>query len=107
VTPPLKSDLVWIIAETIGVDPPRMSTGSTVPKEIFLLVNDSLGLGLDPRMTKPEMAKSIVELSGCAWPATAESRGGTVTADGLRAVLRAVQFFTGVPIKAQETNLLE
>jgi len=102
VTPTLKSDLVWAIAETIGVDTPHMSTGSTEPKEIFLLVNDSLGLGLDTKMTKPEIARAIVELSGCTWPATAESRGGTVTADGLRAVLHAVQFFVGVPITYED-----
>jgi len=90
----LKIDLIWEIANSLGAEPPRMSTGSTEPKEIFLLVNDSLGLGLSTDLTKPEMAKGIVELAGLTWPATAESRGGTVTTDGLRQVLRAVQFFT-------------
>ena len=72
-----------------------MSTGSTEPKEIFLLVNDVLGLGLSETLTKPELARAITEAAGLNWSATAESRGGTVTADGLSHVLRAVQFFTG------------
>lgn len=91
---PIKVDLVWSIAQAIGVEPPRMSTGSTEPKEIFLLVNDTLALGLSTKLTKPEMAKGIVELAGFSWPITAESRGGTVTAEGLLQVLRAVEFFT-------------
>lgn len=91
---PIKVDLVWSIAEAIGVDAPRMSTGSTEPKAIFLLVNEGLGLGLSTKLTKPELARGIVELAGFTWPAAAESRGGTVTAEGLLQVLRAVEFLT-------------
>lgn len=91
---PAKEELVKAIAIGLGVDPPRMSTGSTEPKAIFLLVNEVLGLRLSTKLTKPELARCIVELSGSTWLTTAESRGGTVTAEGLNQVLKAVEFFT-------------
>jgi hypothetical protein len=94
---PQKAQVVGEIAELLQVTPPRMSTGSTEPKEIFLLVNDRLGLGISDRATKPDMARAIVEASGEAWSPTFESRGGTVTLDGLLAVLGAVKFFLGRP----------
>lgn len=90
-----KADFVWTIATRLGVEPPKMSTGSTEPREIFDLVNEQLGLGIDPRLTKPEMARHIVESSGSSWHADYESRGGTVTKAGLRAVLNAVQHYVG------------
>jgi hypothetical protein len=90
-----KAQLVDTIAAELGVETPRMSTGSTEPKEIFLLVNDVLGLGLSSRLTKPELARAIVEASGEVWTATCESRGGTVTAEGIHKVLQAVRFFAG------------
>ena len=90
-----KADVVRDIAEALGVEAPPMSTGSTEPKTIFLLVNEALGLGIPVRKTKPEMARAIVEASGEAWGASHESRGGTVTLEGLQAVRRAVQFFSG------------
>ena len=89
-----KEELVNEIAKHLGVDAPRVSTGSTATKEIFLLVNEVLGLGLDESLTKPELAERICAASGLSWPATAESAGGTVTVDGLEQVLNAVRFFT-------------
>ena len=88
-----KGDIVVEIARQIHVDPPRMSTGSTEPREIFVLVNDRLGLGADPSLGKPELARSIVEASGAAWHPDFESRGATVTKRGLLAVLTAVEYF--------------
>lgn len=90
-----KGDVVRDIADALGVEAPPMSTGSTEPKAIFLLVNETLGLGISPRKTKPELARSIVEASGEAWGASYESRGGTVTLEGLLAVRQAVRFFSG------------
>ena len=90
-----KADVVRDIADAIGIDAPPMSTGSTEPKTIFLLVNDALGLGISPRKTKPELARAIVEASGEVWGASHESRGGTVTMGGLLAVRQAVRFFSG------------
>lgn len=90
----VKADLVAAIAGALGVPTPRMSTGSTEPREIFELVNDAFGLGLSG--TKPELARGIVEASGEPWLPDYESRGGTVTKGGLAAVLEAVRFFLGV-----------
>jgi len=93
----LKIDIVWDIAQMIGVEAPHMSTGSTEPRAIFDAVDDSLGLGLQKhgRRTKPEMAQGIVEAAGYTWTPRDESRGGTVTIDGLRNVSRAVRMLTG------------
>lgn len=88
-----KVELVAAIASALGVDTPKMSTGSTEPKEIFLLANEVLGLGLSTNLTKPELARGIVESSGAVWTATCESRGGTVTAEGIERVLAAVRLF--------------
>ena len=89
----VKAELVKAIANELGAERPHMSTGSTEPKAIFLLANDALGLRLDVRLTKPELARAIVEASGANWTATCESRGGTVTTEGLQRVLDAVQYF--------------
>lgn len=94
-TKPRKVDVVQDIADALGIKAPPMSTGSTEPKEIFLLVNEAFGLGVPAKTTKPELARSIVEASGQVWGAAYESRGGTVSLEGLLAVRRAVQFFSG------------
>lgn len=88
-----KADIVWNIAIKLGVEAPKMSTGSTEPREIFEIVNDRLGLGIDSRITKPDMARQIVEAAGMTWNAHYESSGGTVTKVGLEAVLEAVAHF--------------
>jgi hypothetical protein len=94
---PSKSELIEAISGLLGVrDVPRMSTGSTEPREIFDVINDTLGLGLDTKsMTKPEIARGIVEAAGVRWQPTFESRGGTVTREGLLAVYDSVRFFLG------------
>lgn len=88
----LKAEVVAEIAALIGVTTPPMSTGSTEPRAIFDLVNDRLGLGIDPRLTKPETAQAIVECTGSSWHPDYESRGSTVTMRGLAAVRDAVAF---------------
>ena len=88
-----KADIVWNIAIKLGVEAPKMSTGSTEPRAIFELVNETLGLGIDSRLTKPDMARQIVEAAGMPWNAHFESSGGTVTKVGLQAVLEAVKHF--------------
>lgn len=90
-----KHDLVGQIAAYLGVEAPKLSTGSTEPREIFELVNDVFGLGLSDSLTKPDLAREIVESAGLSWNPDFESHGGTVTKPGLEAVLRAVEFFRG------------
>ncbi|KQO38894.1 hypothetical protein [Aeromicrobium sp. Leaf245] len=93
----LKVDIVWEIAAMIGIEAPHMSTGSTEPREIFDAIDQALGLGLqrERRLTKPQMARGIVEAAGFEWSSSDESRGGTVTLDGLRRVRGAVLLLTG------------
>jgi len=54
-----KKEIVDEIARLLGMPAPPMSTGSTEPRAIFQMVNDRLGLGLNPRMGKPELARGI------------------------------------------------
>jgi hypothetical protein len=88
-----KADINAELADLVGVDPPHMSTGSTEPKQIFILINDVLGLGLTTKLTKPQLARAIVEASGAAWTPDCESRGSTVTLLGMERVLQAVRLF--------------
>lgn len=91
--PGSKAEIVKEIADLLGVACPPMSSGSSEPRRIFELVNDRLGLGLDSRLGKPELARGIVEASGAHWHPDFESRGATVTKSGLLAVLHSVHFF--------------
>ncbi len=91
----LKQDIVSEIADALGREAPKMSTGSTEPRAIFDMVNDELGLGLSAGLTKPEIARAIVESTGEVWTPDCESRGGTVTLSGLSAVREAVRFYVG------------
>lgn len=94
VTRTSKEELIQEISMMLGVPSPRLSTGSTEPKEIFLLINELLGLAIPKNFQKPEMAQQIVELSGGTWSSDCESTGGTVTHLGLERVRNAVSFFT-------------
>ena len=93
-----KQDVVRDIASLIGIEAPPMSTGSTEPREIFVRINECLGLGLEPRLGKPEMARAIAESAGVPWTPTCESRGATVTLEGLQRVRAATGFFLGQPL---------
>lgn len=88
-----KRDIVVEIAYVLGREAPKMSTGSTEPRAIFDMVNETLGLGFPSRLTKPEMARAIVESTGEVWAPDFESRGGTVTKKGLEAVRDALHFY--------------
>ena len=88
-----KGEIVVRISTMLGTEPPKMSTGSTEPRSIFLDINTQLGLGLDGRAGKPELARGIVEASGATWHPDYESRGATITKSGLLAVHGAVVFF--------------
>ena len=90
-----KADLVAKIAAQLGVITPPMSTGSTEPKAILMLVSETLGLALDVRQSKPELAEAICGSAGIDWDASCWSSGSTVTAEGLARVLQAVTLLTG------------
>jgi len=88
-----KQGVVRDIAVAFGREVPTISTGSTEPRAIFDLVNEELGLGLPRQLTKPQLARAIVESTGEVWAPDFESRGGTVTLKGLQAVRTAVRFY--------------
>lgn len=88
-----KSDVAHLITSKLGLPDVVFSTGSSEPKELFLLVADSLGIDISGVSTKPEVARKIVESSGDIWLPHYESTGSTVTMDGLQAVFSAVEFF--------------
>jgi hypothetical protein len=90
---PRKEEVVVEIADMVGSPAPPMSVGSKEPRRIFELVNDRLSLGLDPSLDKPGLARGIVEASGHTWHPDFESRGATITLNGLLAVRDAVRFF--------------
>lgn len=92
-----KADIVAEICERIGLPQTLpMSTGSTEPRELFLEIDDAFGLGVRSwASTKPELAAAIVNAAGFPWLPHFESRGGTITREGLLAVLDAVRFFKG------------
>jgi len=90
-----KKDVVIEIADVLGREAPKMSTGSTEPRAIFDMVNEELALGLSTGLTKPQIAQAIVESTGAVWAPDFESRGGTVTLKGLQAVRDAVRFYVG------------
>lgn len=82
--------MVDLMAAILGVETPRMSTGSTEPKTILVLANDELGLGLSNTLSKPRLAEQICSAAGIDWDQSCWSSGSTVTAAGLRRVGRAM-----------------
>jgi hypothetical protein len=88
-----KTEVANQITDLLRLDPVHFSTGSTEPKELFLRIADSLGLGIDSILPKPVMARRIVESSGQLWVPDYESTGGTVTLKGLQAVQSSVEYF--------------
>ena len=93
----LKGELVRDIAQRLGVPAPPMSTGSTEPKAILVVANEVLGLGHSSRLSKPRLAAAICASAGIDWDYGCESTGGTITAEGLIRVHRAVALLTGQP----------
>ena len=89
-----KEELIKEISDLLGVPPFKVSTGSTEPKDLFIVISDLLGLAISTKLQKPEMARQIVELSGGNWGSDCESTGGTITHLGLERVRDAVSFFT-------------
>lgn len=81
------------ITDLLRIDKVHFSTGSTEPKALFLLIVEALGLGIEPSLPKPVLARRIVESAGLAWLPDHESTGGTVTLKGLEAVKSSVEYY--------------
>ena len=89
------------ICRLLNLEDLTLGRGSTVRKSFYNHVIEALDLGQikksldDPPRTKQQLAKFIIDQAGLGaeWSDTYSSAGGTVTADGLELVLRAVQKF--------------
>jgi hypothetical protein len=91
-----KKELVTAICAEIGVADVGIGPGSTEPKAVFTSIVDRLELPLDRSLSKTGLAEAIARRAGLSWGSSMDSRetpsggGDTVTADGLRQVLRAI-----------------
>lgn len=70
-----------------------VSSGSTEPREFFVALATQLGImEVMNSKSKPELAKSICEALGGEWDVECESRGSTVTKQGLIQILNGLNF---------------
>lgn len=90
-----KTQLSAEIARLVGMEDPGLSTGSTERKALFLGAARLIGSEARRKQSKPELARSIVESAGFVWRSRYESRGSTVTREGMLAVRDALRFLLG------------
>jgi hypothetical protein len=96
-----KKELVTAICAEIGVADVGIGPGSTEPKAVFTSIVDRLDLPLDRSLPKTGLAEAIARRAGLSWGPSMDSRatpsggGDTVTADGLRQVLRGIWLIKG------------
>ena len=88
-----KVEIANEITDLLLVERVHFSTGSTEPKELFLLIVEALGLGIESSLPKPILARRIVESAGLDWLPDHESTGGTVTLKGLEVVKSSVEYY--------------
>lgn len=95
--PTTKNEIVDEILQRLGHDVVGATRGSTGYKDALEAIVRDLGLPLDIRLSKPELAQGIVEYAGGTWHERFDSRatpsggGSTVTVSGFRAVLEALR----------------
>ncbi len=92
----LKPQIVVDIAWLLGASAPPSANGAREPKQILVIVNDRLGLGFDNSLSKPELARSIVQSAGLTWTPDCWSRPQTLTRTGLLRIENAVKLYLGV-----------
>lgn len=89
-----KQDVVDDICILLGIRRQRVSTGSSLPSEIFRIASERLGL---PYQSMPDACEQIVKQAGMTWDPDFDSRGtasgggSTVTIDGIQAVRTALR----------------
>ena len=80
------------ICNQLGLPKFLVSRGSTEPRDFLVAVAEQLGIvGGYPYLDKSSLGRRIVEAGGRTWLPSYDSSGGTVTKDGLTAILETVQ----------------
>ena len=88
------------LCSLVGIDPIPLGPGSTEPKRLLVEVAVALGLPPEARLTKLDIARSIVAAAGHQWLVSFDSTssesggGGTITTEGLIGVLEAARALT-------------
>ena len=85
-----KQNVIDDVNGHLGLPSVRVSSGSTEPREFFERIIELLAVPAPENTDKPGLGRAIVEGAGMAWLPTYESRGSTVTLQGLKAVREAV-----------------
>lgn len=89
-----KQEVVDEICDLLGIRRQRVSTGSSLPSEIFRTASERLGL---PYRSMPDACERILKRAGMEWSPDYDSRGtisgggSTVTIDGIQAVRVALR----------------
>lgn len=71
----------------------RLSSGSTEPRGFLVDLTVRFDLPHQGRASKPAIARAIVESAGLSWLPRFESRGSTITLEGLERIWDAVVVF--------------
>lgn len=87
-----KQDLLTALCEELGIPNEPIGAGSSIPSHVFELLATKTGVSAS---SMPIIGEAVAQRAGIAWTADCDSRGSvsgggsTVTADGLRVVLKA------------------
>lgn len=85
-----KRQLAEDICRICGIPVPEIP-GGTVPREVLAAAASLVGIQAEGKL-KLQLAEEIVSRAGLAWdPEDCSSKGSTITAEGLRRVLLAIQ----------------
>lgn len=90
-----KDEIADYITQKLRVPKVQFSSGSTEPKELLLQIAEAIGIPISEDLSKPEIARMIVESSGSKWHPNYESSGSTITRAGMYALKEAIDFFLG------------
>jgi hypothetical protein len=89
-----KQDILNDICDELGIPRHAVGVGSSLPSEVF---EQAALRGRVPVRSMPEIGEALADAAGLAWGRDCDSRdslsggGSTVTADGLRVMLKALR----------------
>ena len=89
-----KQDLLNALCDLLSLPSEPIGEGSSLPSHVFLAAAERIGV---PLGSMPEIGEAIAQEAGLAWGADCDSRGSisgggsTVTAEGLRVMLKSLE----------------